>query len=407
MTGVQTCALPISSKLYSNHPLRNQELFWKQCANGTYSDTDTMLAAAKRCGIPLQDHMYLTVLIRPVSIDCVPGRQDTACELSPDIFNHAFSNICTKYFFFLDYVHTLFGIFIISPEEVSIIVELVRCRLEEMRYTLPVSIAAFFHNSEGLSSTVHTLSKLRNTSSESIKSCIVVPSGLSSTAAPSFEFLHTPCSEIHKKEFLTHIENHILTLPKEPSRRQQALIYLRREIEDWLFTALAYLRCSPKDFLDYAQTHSPTQSPCLSREQAIINNRSFLLWADSLFTLVGKELDHNNQYTAMVLQARRYIEQNLHLNLSRKDVANHVFLNADYLDRRFKNELGVSISQYMLQKKLEFAKHLLADTDKSISDIALDIGYNNLSSFSHMFKHETGDTPMSYRKYKKADSYCK
>lgn len=191
------------------------------------------------------------------------------------------------------------------------------------------------------------------------------------------------------------------TLPKEPARLQKALIRLRREIEDWFFTVLAQLGCSPSEILEYPQQKTSSQTAYISREQAIIDSRTFLLWADMLLTLTEKELHHNNQHTNIILQAREYIEQNLQLNLSRKDVANHVFLNADYLDRRFKSELGVSISQYMLQKKLDFAKHLLTDTDKSISDIALDIGYNNLSSFSHMFKHETGDTPMAYRKHKK------
>lgn len=55
-------------------------------------------------------------------------------------------------------------------------------------------------------------------------------------------------------------------------------------------------------------------------------------------------------------------------------------------------------AQYTLQKKLELAKELLIHTSKSISDIAAAVGYNNLSSFSYMFKHETGMTPMAYRR---------
>lgn len=99
-----------------------------------------------------------------------------------------------------------------------------------------------------------------------------------------------------------------------------------------------------------------------------------------------------------VRRAKMFIETSLtYESLSRTEVASHVFMNPDYLDRRFKSELGVSITHFITQLKIQEARHLLTDTDTSISEVAAAIGYPNLSNFSFMFKQATGESPREYR----------
>jgi two-component system response regulator YesN len=99
-----------------------------------------------------------------------------------------------------------------------------------------------------------------------------------------------------------------------------------------------------------------------------------------------------------ISKAKKYIKLNLEQELSREEVANHVYLNPDYLDRLFKREEGVSVAKYILQERFNMAKELLSNTAMPISTIAVSVGYGNLSNFSSMFKKISGVNPVDYRK---------
>jgi len=90
---------------------------------------------------------------------------------------------------------------------------------------------------------------------------------------------------------------------------------------------------------------------------------------------------------SVVDKVKRFInEQIRQQDLSREYIASQVFLNPDYLTRIFKKETGISISEYLQQRRIEYSKELLANTAQSVSDIALASGYSNLSYFSTLFK---------------------
>jgi AraC family transcriptional regulator len=59
---------------------------------------------------------------------------------------------------------------------------------------------------------------------------------------------------------------------------------------------------------------------------------------------------------------------------------------------------GMTLHQYVLKSRLEYAMTLLHTTDKSVNDIALELGFYSLSHFSNYFKKETGTTPVLYRR---------
>lgn len=383
--------------LRRNSPLSEQENFWKQCSSGAYSSNSTLREAASKYGILSQDTAYLSVLIRfTLSNEFTTQKKSAETEkklldalLSAVIA--AFSDVKTEHLFFLDYTNTLFGIFPVSAKETQLVTELIRYRLEETRYRMPGCISAFIKESHGILSAVRSFAQLRGLSAQTDISCIKAATDTSVTLKPHYSLPHRFYGKIHKDEVLDEITLSLSLLPTDSSQRQETLIQMRRELENWFFTILADLDVSPAEALQ-------DQSLSYLRRKAIIGQESFLSFAQAILACLVRESRQNLQISLAVSKAREYIEQNLHLNLSRKDVAKHVFLNVDYLDRCFRGELGVSISQYTLQKKLELAKELLIHSSKSISDIAAAVGYNNLSSFSYMFKHETGVTPMTYRR---------
>lgn len=74
------------------------------------------------------------------------------------------------------------------------------------------------------------------------------------------------------------------------------------------------------------------------------------------------------------------------------------FLNTDYLSRIFKKEKGISISNYIIQKRVEEAKKLLTQSTLPINTVSLYVGYSNFSYFTKMFKDNTGYAPLEYRR---------
>ena len=106
----------------------------------------------------------------------------------------------------------------------------------------------------------------------------------------------------------------------------------------------------------------------------------------------------------LVAKIKSYIATNRDAKLTREDVANHFHMNADYLNRIFKKDLGLTINEYLVQERIKIAKELLINTNMTISDIANFIGYSNFSYFSKMFKESTGLSPLKFRTKTKSEN---
>lgn len=94
----------------------------------------------------------------------------------------------------------------------------------------------------------------------------------------------------------------------------------------------------------------------------------------------------------------RYINSHIEEEISRNTLAGLVYMSPDHMTRVFKKTMGMTISDYILDKKMENAANLLVNTNFSISYIASNIGYSNISHFSGAFKKKYDMTPSEYRK---------
>ena len=94
---------------------------------------------------------------------------------------------------------------------------------------------------------------------------------------------------------------------------------------------------------------------------------------------------------------RRYIDLHFKEPLTLEQLAEEGHMNKFYLSHAFKKEYGLSPINYMISKRIEESKYLLAETDLSMSQIAQLLGFSSLSYFSQVF-HRTQDiTPKEYR----------
>lgn len=103
-------------------------------------------------------------------------------------------------------------------------------------------------------------------------------------------------------------------------------------------------------------------------------------------------------YTPAIRKALLYIDMNLASPISTRDIAGEQFLSPNYLSTRFKQELGMSISDYLLDRRVRLACQLLSTTSFSIQDIAAKTGIGDASYFSKQFKRIMGMPPLRYRK---------
>ena len=99
-----------------------------------------------------------------------------------------------------------------------------------------------------------------------------------------------------------------------------------------------------------------------------------------------------------VKKARKYILQNLDQELSREDIAAHVFVSSGYLGRLFRQELGMSLSEYIFSERMKLAAQMLSRTNLYVTAIAMRVGFSNFPYFSTQFKKYSGLTPVEYRR---------
>jgi len=69
-----------------------------------------------------------------------------------------------------------------------------------------------------------------------------------------------------------------------------------------------------------------------------------------------------------------------------------------HFSRTFKQSMGVSPNNYIVARRIEKAKKLLANSNSLIADIALQVGFASQSHFTTMFRRLTGTTPKIFRR---------
>lgn len=110
-----------------------------------------------------------------------------------------------------------------------------------------------------------------------------------------------------------------------------------------------------------------------------------------------KELKKEDVISLHVRKSIDYIYENLHKNLSIKDIAEFFGLNPSYLSKLFLKETGITIKDFVTNAKIRTAENMLKYSDFSYLDISLAMGFSSQSAFISVFKKVKGITPKKYR----------
>ena len=92
------------------------------------------------------------------------------------------------------------------------------------------------------------------------------------------------------------------------------------------------------------------------------------------------------------------IHQQFQLPIQVQQLAEMANMSESSMQSYFKASFGMSVYQYIQRKRVEHAAELLIHTNESITEISMQVGYDNPSKFAKIFKRIYGETPLHYRK---------
>ena len=98
-----------------------------------------------------------------------------------------------------------------------------------------------------------------------------------------------------------------------------------------------------------------------------------------------------------IIQIKNYLDEHFMESIPLSTLAEMIYINKFYLVKTFKQQFGLTISQYIQQKRITRAKHLLRFTNNSIESIGAECGMEQPHYFSRTFKKIEGISPSQYR----------
>lgn len=137
-------------------------------------------------------------------------------------------------------------------------------------------------------------------------------------------------------------------------------------------------------------------------ELAEILSNIILNSLNDMTRLKNKSLSASPVYTGSghwVIEAmENYINSYYNREIKLSQLANLYFLNPQYLCRLFKTKTGTNFSSYVNRVRISHARRLLSATGDDITDISMQVGFNNVTYFNRLFKKLVGTTPGEYRR---------
>ncbi len=96
--------------------------------------------------------------------------------------------------------------------------------------------------------------------------------------------------------------------------------------------------------------------------------------------------------------AKSIIEHHFDKEITVIEIAKTLCVDPSHLTRQFSKKFGISPKEYMVNKRMEVAKKLLKETEKSVLEVAFAVGYDDQLYFSRIFKKKEGLSPLGWRK---------
>lgn len=130
-------------------------------------------------------------------------------------------------------------------------------------------------------------------------------------------------------------------------------------------------------------------------EKGIYSLDETLEHVNSIFSM-NKRL--GNEARRIARRAMAYLHEHYQDMITRKELAAHVGVSEEYLSTCFRKETSLTPSSYLERYRILKAKELLGSSSLKVTEVAMEVGFQDSSYFGRIFKRETGTTPYQYRK---------
>ena len=108
-----------------------------------------------------------------------------------------------------------------------------------------------------------------------------------------------------------------------------------------------------------------------------------------------------NKILGEIEYAIRHFNMHFHWDIEIQEYASQHLMSPYWFSRNFKKVTGSSPAQYLISLRMAHAMNLLDNTDDTVAQIALAVGYDNTQYFHRLFRNHTGMTPIEYRERRK------
>lgn len=116
------------------------------------------------------------------------------------------------------------------------------------------------------------------------------------------------------------------------------------------------------------------------------------------YRVMGKEeIKSDNEYLDRITKIFRYVEENYMYDISLHDAASLLHLNEYYFAHFFKKYTGLSFGKYLTKIRVEKAKKLIMDSDKPLTEIAMECGFSSVKMLHRAFRSVEGCSPSEYK----------
>ncbi len=137
--------------------------------------------------------------------------------------------------------------------------------------------------------------------------------------------------------------------------------------------------------------------------RATDSSMDMIRYASYLYDRTIDQIEQILSSDSVIGKAKRFIDQNYQRNIGRDAIAASICVAPTYLSKIFREQVGMSLREYINSCRIDHAKKLLADTNDTVSDIAIEVGFENIPYFSTIFKKYCHMTPFAWRSQVKGE----
>ena len=194
----------------------------------------------------------------------------------------------------------------------------------------------------------------------------------------------------NKARILTYLRNQLELLAPERSLTPAMLYAVQQDIIREVFFYLLNRGIKPK-------LPSADEDSYLIMLNASTSMYNMLKWLSFFINYAVDAESASRVQNTVTEQAKSYIDAHFFEKITQNEIAKAVFLTPGHLSKVFKKEEGISLNQYINNKRISCAKQLISHSDVDISEVAVRSGFNSSSYFITYFRKVTGKTPKEYR----------